>query len=129
MTARPELDVELKALNTAITAAIDTRRAWMDAHMVDYAKYAVGEDLYDLKTGQLLGTITKLYRPTWGIDNPLYQTSMDVHYEYRIGDSSIYDNTSRQMYLSFGSRAELMRRREYELERLQRGDSVGSIFG
>lgn len=129
MTDRPELNAELEALNNAVTAAIDARRAWMDAHMADYAEYAVGDDLYDLKTGQRLGTITKLYRPTWGISNPVYQTSMEVAYEYRHSDNSPYDNTSRQMYLSFGDRAELLRRRESELARLQRGDSIGGVFG
>lgn len=128
MTDRHELNAELEALNTAITTAIDTRRAWMDAHMVDYAKYAVGEDLYDFKTGRRLGEVTKLYRPTWGVDNSLYHTGMDIAYEYRVGDNS-YDNTSRQMYLSFGNLAELVQRHEWELRRLQynKGD-LGALF-
>lgn len=36
---KQELDAELAALNAAVDGALAKRREWMDAHMVDYAKW------------------------------------------------------------------------------------------
>lgn len=114
MKNRDSLDAELAALNASFTAALEARRNWMDEHMIDYASYKVGEELFDLKTGQRLGVVSKLYRPTWGVDNPLYQGNMDIGYQYETAPN-YFDNTSRQPYLSYGNRDELVRSNEAKL--------------
>lgn len=103
-----ELDDELAALNAAVDEAVARRRQWMDDHMADYARYRVGEKLYDLGTGRLLGTIEKLYR-YWANHDPSMDTRMSVDYAYRTRDGFI-DNTSRHGRGSYwyGNKQELL---------------------
>lgn len=89
-----DLDAELQRLNEEVARALGARQAWMDDNMVHYAKYKVGEDLYDLDSGRWLGKVSGLYR-FWGDGrNPLYDTSMTINYHLKVGDLT-YDNTSR----------------------------------
>ena len=102
---------ELKRLNDAVKNAIATRSAWLDDHMAKYAKYAIGEELFDLDTGRTLGTVDSYYR-YWADQNQMYDTSMSIDYKLR-RRAHIYDNTSRHAgSVSFGNRAELERRRK-----------------
>ena len=119
MTEHPELDAELKALNDAVTSAIEKRAAWMDAHMLDYAKYRVGDPIFDLGTGRQLGVVSRLYR-YWAHHNELLDTSMSIEYEYEVlgawsGPSRHFDNTSRQIALHHGTAADLESHLEYEI--------------
>lgn len=112
---RERLDAELAALNKAVDDAVAARRAWMDAHMPDYARHRVGETLYDLNTGRELGTVSRLYR-YWGEqDDPRYDTTMSVQYEIVVSNSHgvrVLDNTSRQPGLRYGNAAQLAREME-----------------
>lgn len=89
------LDDDLKRLNANVEAALAKRRAWMDAHMADYARFQVGETLFNMRTGELLGVVSKLYR-YWASsgDNPRYDTAMNVEYEFKT-PAGYFDNTSR----------------------------------
>ncbi len=112
MPNKQELEEELKHLNQIVDAAIKQRTEWMDAHMVDFAKWKVGDKLYVLSTGEYLGAVSSLYR-FWGKQkDPRYDTSMDIEYEFTRGDN-IFDNTSRQPNLRIGTLEE----REAWLER------------
>lgn len=104
MADREALRAELKLINAGIDAILGHRRKWMDDHMDDFANHHVGDEIYDLKTGRLLGTITKLYR-YWEDRDPRYDTSMTVEYQYRVaGTENHYDNTSRHGgLLQFGT--------------------------
>lgn len=101
---RGELDTVLALLNAEVAAAVKKRTDWMDAHMADYADVQVGEELYELATGRLMGTVSRLYR-YWGTDrnngmvrDPQYDTSMSVEYEFQPDPSKPYfDNTSRYL--------------------------------
>lgn len=62
--------------------------------MEDYAKYKIGETLYDRKTGQVVGKISAYYRYHAGRDD-CYDTSMSVDYRFTT-PSGYGDNTSRQ---------------------------------
>ena len=53
---------ELAELQAKLDAALAARTKWMDDHMADFAVVPVGEDLYDLSTGNRLGRVTELYR-------------------------------------------------------------------
>lgn len=87
-------DEELKALTAAVESAIKARKDWMDANMAHYAKFKVGDEIYDRRSGLCLGVVTKLYR-YWGSQNdPRHDTSMNVEYEYRQPGSNFIDNTS-----------------------------------
>jgi hypothetical protein len=110
-TARQRLDAELAQLNEDVDRAIATRKAWMDAHMTDYARYQVGDVLYDLDTGRRLGTVVELYRYWGSQDDPRFDRSMAVHYRYGS------DNTSRQPGLRYGSHDEYVQECERRLER------------
>src|SRR5271155_793517 len=103
----PALDAELKRLNEAVEDAIKTRTYWMDAHMEDYSRLKVGETLYDIQKGVPLGVIRRLYR-YWANRNPIHDTHMSIDAEYQVDYSpgNCYDNTSRQIGVSFGSREE-----------------------
>lgn len=95
---------ELAVLNSEVSAVLAKRKAWMDAHMVDFARVQVGDDIYNLQTGSKLGTVSRHYRYWDAQQNPLYDTAMDVCYEYHTGNNC-FDNTSRQTIL-VGTQAE-----------------------
>lgn len=112
MDARCEAELrnELMVLNAEVTAILAKRKAWMDAHMPEFAKVQVGESIYDLDTGRCLGIVSELYRYWDNQNNPLYDTSMDVCYQYNKGNN-IFDNTSRR-HVRIGSKSDLDRERE-----------------
>lgn len=118
-----ELDAELEALNANVDRAIAARKAWMDEHMDDYARYHLGEVLVDLDTGQTLGTVTKLYR-YFGDRDPRFDTRMEIQYEFtrEIGSygSAMSDNTSRQPGLRYGTKEEYARDLEWRLSPARR---------
>ncbi|MFM2134463.1 MAG: hypothetical protein RL156_1744 [Bacteroidota bacterium] len=91
MTDEDEQQLEL--LNEAVESAIEARTAWLDERMPKYAKFAIGEDLYNLETGELLGTVKGYYR-YWAEHDVMHDTSMDIDYEIHVG-GCVYDNTSR----------------------------------
>jgi hypothetical protein len=102
-----QLSAELAALNADVGAALTKRKAWMDAHMADYARYRVGDELFDLDTGVQLGVVSRLYR-YWDGGDPFYDTSMSVQYEW-LTAGGWYDNSSRQPGLRFGNAEEYVR--------------------
>lgn len=116
------LDEELLALNSAVKDALASRKAWMDAHMPDYAKYQVGEAIYDLRTSRLLGEVIGHYR-YWG-GNAEFDTSMSIEYRYKEPAPLRYnfiDNTSRHAgTLSLGNAEELALHHESQA-RIARG--------
>lgn len=86
MTKMDELNAQLAALNSDVDAAHARRRQWMDEHMADYAKYPIGETLFDRRTGHKLGKVVEHYR--YHRDNPLYDTSMSIDYRFSNGDNT-----------------------------------------
>jgi hypothetical protein len=89
------LRVQLDALNAGVVAALAARKAWMDARMEDFSNFKVGDEVYDAKTGALLGVVSKLYR-YWGNRDPRYDTQMSIEIEYlQDGTTNCYDNSSR----------------------------------
>lgn len=111
MSTITEEDTEqLKLLNAAVKDAIAARTAWLDEQMPKYAKYKIGEDLFDLETGRWLGEVSSYYR-YWETQNPMYDTSLSIEYNLRTQEN-VYDNTSRHAWaIHFGNRAELERHR------------------
>lgn len=102
----PALDAELKRLNQAVDDAVDARKAWMDGHMADYAQHQVGDVLYDLGTGQLVGTVSSFYR--FHADDQRFDRSMSVDYQIEMaGWGNCYDNTSSQPGRRLGTAEEL----------------------
>jgi hypothetical protein len=69
--------------------------------MEKYSKLHVGDRLFDLRTGEFVGSITRLYR-YWEKD-PRYDDQLCVDYEYIRCDTGTSDNTSRQPNRKFGS--------------------------
>lgn len=109
---------ELEALNTAVQAALDSRREWLDIKMHETSKLQVGDDIYDIDSGVNLGVVTGLYRYHAG-RNDLYDTSVHCDYEYRtLGGCN--DNTSRQTSRFFGTREEAAQRAQFRADQLSR---------
>lgn len=116
------LDADLARLNDAVKHALRTRKAWMDEHMPDYAKVQVGEEIFDMRTCERLGVVTKLYR-YHGDRDPRYDTSMSIEYEFETGRSGcaiFHDNTSRHgSYFPVGTRAEVVDRLRWRADNLK----------
>lgn len=88
---------ELDALNAAVTSAKEARRDWLDRKMHETSHLQVGDSIYDLRTGERLGTVRKLYRYD--------KSSVYCDYEYETAPRC-FDNTSSQPGRSFGTRAD-----------------------
>lgn len=90
-----ELKAELDKLTGAVNPAIDTRKQWMDDHMAEYAKFQLGDEIYERETGCKLGVVTELYRYWDSQNDPRYDTSMTIEYRFKTLDG-FFDNTSRR---------------------------------
>ena len=125
---RKTLARELDVLNAEWLEVTNRRRKWMDAHMKDFAKYQVGETIYEYATGRKLGVISELYR-YWGKDgcDPQYDYSMNVDYQYCTGNNC-YDNTSRRP-ISICNEAELRDRDKWRAEVANWEKVFGSQYG
>jgi hypothetical protein len=108
---------ELSDLNAAVSAAIEARRAWLDVKMHECSRLQVGDEIYNVDRGTKLGTVVELYR--YHTDrNDLLDTSVDCHYRYETAPRC-FDNTSRQVGVSFGSREDALREAERRASRLR----------
>lgn len=97
MSSTKALRAELRAMDERIDALVAERKAWMDAHMADFAKWPIGTELFDLDSGRSVGVIAEFYRYP--------DDSMSVEYRFTNGD-----NTSRYGRYTpgaFGSKADL----------------------
>lgn len=105
---------ELDALNEAVQEAIDARREWLDTKMHEVSALKVGDDIYDTRSGQKLGVVSKLYR-YHADQNPLFDTHVSVNYQYETG-SRCFSNTSSQIGVSFGTREDAARFAKYRAD-------------
>lgn len=120
---RPLTDDEksdLAALTAAVTAAIEARRDWLDAKMHECSRLQVGDDIYDLDSGQQLGRVSKLYRFWADRDYGIRDASVHCDYQYET-QPRCFDNTSRQLGRSFGTRQDAMRYAEMRASQLRVG--------
>jgi hypothetical protein len=108
VTQRSLTDVEsaeLDALTASVTSAIEARRQWLDAKMVECSSIKVGDMLYDLDSGLELGVVSELYRYWRDRDDGVRDTS--AHCDYRFETSPFcFDNTSRQPEVRVGTAAQ-----------------------
>jgi hypothetical protein len=118
---------DLDALNAAVVAAIEARRAWLDAKMEECSRLKVGDDIYDVNSGRRLGRITKLYRFWRDRDEGVRDTSPHCDYKFETSPDS-YDNTSSYGgALEFGTREDAAKRAEINAQWL-RGNTAAVIF-
>lgn len=108
---------ELSGLTEAITAAIEARRAWLDAKMAETSALQVGDDIYELVTGVKVGVVAGLYR-YWQGRNDLLDDDHYCDYRYQTY-GNCFDNTSRQSGRSFGTREQASRRADAAASRLR----------
>lgn len=123
MTQRPLTDdekVELAALNEAVLAAIKARSAWLDVKMHECSRLQVGDDIYDVDSGARLGKVSRLYRFWADRDDGVRDTSVSCSYEYET-HPRCFDNTSRQVGVSFGTREDALGRAERQASWLRAG--------
>lgn len=97
-----EEQAELADLNAAVSAAIEARRAWLDAKMYEVSQLQPGDDIYDVYRGVRLGRIRELYRFQNNKHGGIYDTHLSCNYEYET-HPGCFDNTSRQIGVTFGT--------------------------
>lgn len=102
--------LEIDALNQAVTDAIEKRKKWLDAKMVETSRLKVGDDIYDIESGDKIGIVSGLYRYD-DEENPLYDTSYRCDYEYEVR-KNCFDNTSSQIGLLYGTKEDAARYHE-----------------
>lgn len=112
---RKSLAAELDKLNAEWQEITDRRKKWMDDHMGDFAKFKIGDEIFDMATGTRLGIISRLYR-YWGEPSrdPQYDHAMNINYEYCTGNNC-FDNTSRRPIM-IGTAKELEAQRNWRAE-------------
>jgi hypothetical protein len=98
---------KLEVLNIEVDTAIKKRTRWLDKKMSEYSPLQIGDDIYNLKTGEKLGTVTKLYRY---YQNQFEDNELSIHYVYSTPYGN--NNTSSQMLTEFdiGSKEEVKKR-------------------
>lgn len=89
-----------------IEQAIKAKTEYLDSLMVKYASLKIGEELFDLTTGEKLGNVKRLYRFNGGLDYR-YDYSCECNYEYVTKHGEI-KNTSSQPRLIYGSKKEAL---------------------
>ena len=100
----------LKELNKLVKLAINNRMKWLDANMAKYANIGIGEKIYNLKNGSVLGEVTRQYR----IDD----SEMTIYYEYRMeGHPNSYSNTSCNQ-IKVGTKEQYIQRLKHKQEML-----------
>lgn len=104
---------ELDALNDAVTSAIATRRAWLDAKVLECSTIKPGDMLYEVCSGMELGRVSKIKRFWRDRDEGVRDTSPSCFFEYETSPGS-FDNTSRQS-LSAGTREQAVEYAERHL--------------
>lgn len=110
---------ELNKLNAAVHRALEARRKWLDAKMVETSRLQVGDDIYDIGRGVKLGTVTRLYRVWRNREGGVRDNSHYCDYEYTTG-ALTRDNTSRQPELRFGTQDDAISEASRRLEALKR---------
>jgi hypothetical protein len=111
---------ELANLTAAVSAVIEARRNWLDAKMQECSRLQVGDDIYDLDSGTRLGKVSELYRYWRDRDEGVRDTSAYCDYQYET-HPRCFDNTSRQIGRSFGTREEAIRYAEMRTSQLRVG--------
>lgn len=120
-TLTAEEHAELAELNEAVKQAINKRTAWLDDKVKELARFSFGDEIYDMSSGRLLGTVTDIQR--WHRGHAEYDCSVDFFYTYKIaGRGNSYDNTSRQ-YVDVGTKKDYADKLLRDLEEFdRRGD-------
>lgn len=108
----------LEELNAAVIASIKARREWLDSKMAEYAEVQVGEDLYNLNTGERLGKVAGFYRFWADRDNGVRDDIMDINYRYETAPNC-YGNTSGFGSGRFGGKPEMEKEMQRRLDRLR----------
>lgn len=108
---------ELENLNAALAAAIGARRDWLDVKMREYSELQVGDDIYDVRSGRKLGVVSQLYRYWRDRDDGVRDDSHYCDYKYETSPRC-FDNTSRQVGVSFGTKEHARRRAEMRVKHL-----------
>lgn|SRR5208282_136740 len=120
-----EDEAKLKELNDAVSSAIADRKKWLDSKMSEYAEVQVGENIYHLDSAVCLGKVVRLYRYWQDKNDGILDDDLNINYEYEIlgqeqMPNKIYDNTSRQGGVGFGTKAQAIERAKFNLEMLNK---------
>jgi hypothetical protein len=105
----PDEQAELKSLNDAVKAAIETRRKWLDAKMHEISRLKVGDGIYDLDTGRYVGMVKRLHRTWQDKHEGVLDANPYCDYEFE-SEPGFITSTARYFGCrSFGSREDAAR--------------------
>ncbi len=107
---------ELRALLKARDDAMAAKTAWLDRKMLEHSTLKVGDDMFDLDTGECLGKITKLYR-YWSPDaQGRRDNDTSIYCDYEFGRGM---NTSCAPGRRFGSKEDYIQSLKNRLARIE----------
>lgn len=92
-------EAEIARLNKAVDDVVKARTEYLDRLMVEKSLAKVGDEIYDTKTGEKLGVISKIYRYHQG--DYKYDTGCYCDYEYETS-RNCFSNTSCDPYRFYG---------------------------
>ena len=99
----PNLRAQLDHLNAEVQDAIDRRTKWLDMHMAQVCRLQIGDAIYDVNTGEKVGTVTEHYR-YWASQRPDFDFSLEVDVKFEMeGMPNCFGNTSCEPRRIFGT--------------------------
>ena len=108
---------ELELLNKNIYDAWKKRTEFFKQKMQEKSKFKIEDKIYNRKTGELLGTVTRIYRFRPEDADILEDTEFSVDYEYKQlqyeYDYNMYSNTSYRPEIVYCKEEELQGKWEY----------------
>tara|TARA_Y100000310_G_scaffold345655_1_gene467803 strand:+ start:17679 stop:18104 length:426 start_codon:yes stop_codon:yes gene_type:complete len=119
---------KLELFNIQVGHAIERRKLFLDSLMEKYAKVKIGEDIYDLHTGKLLGVVKGYYRYWEDRDDGVRDNFLAIDYLYTSPHSKILDNTSNKL-VWVGTHAQLIEKMERDVERQKWREENKEVLG
>lgn len=120
-----EEHAELEELNASVNNALEKRTAWLDAKILEVSSFALGDEIFDMSNGRLLGTVTDIQRFHRG--HAEFDNSVSFYYTYKMaGSGNSYDNTSRQ-YTRVGTKKDYADKLRRELDSIENENKAAVI--
>jgi len=116
MLTQEEQDA-LRILTNDVESAIARRRAWLDRKMDETSDLHIGDEIYDVRTGTMLGVVRKLYRFWRDRNEGVLDDSVSCEYEYEFEPGCLM-NTSSQPEIFFGTKEDARRHHKHQYDML-----------
>ena len=102
------IEKEFYLLRSKVIKAVEERTRWLDKNMKHFAKYKIGEELFEFDTGASIGRVCEYFRIHHGSYE--YDNSLSVYYLTDRGN-----NTAANSF-GIGNREEYIENLKFKLE-------------